>query len=55
MICFGLSGLDDDLPFEVRTDLVRVGFGQWELVGAAIVGALCGLAAMVFKQSYQRS
>ena len=46
-----VSGLDDDLPFEVRTDLVRVGFGQRELVGAAIVGALCGLAAMVFSRA----
>ena len=46
-----VSGLDDDLPFEVRTDLVRVGFGQRELVGAAIVGALCGLAAMVFSMA----
>ena len=46
-----VSGLDDDLPFEVRTDLVRVGFGQRELVGAAIVGALCGLAAMVVSRA----
>ena len=46
-----VSGLDDDLPFEVRTDLVRVGFGQRELLGAAIVGALCGVAAMVFSRA----
>ena len=46
-----VSGLDDDLPFEVRTDLVRVGFGQRELIGAAIVGALCGGAAMLFSRA----
>ncbi|HIF65854.1 MAG TPA: chloride channel protein, partial [Acidimicrobiia bacterium] len=46
-----VTGLGDDLPFEVRTDLVRVGFGQRELVGAAIVGALCGAAAMVFSRA----
>ena len=46
-----VTGLGDDLPFEVRTDLVRVGFGQRELLGAAIVGALCGAAAMVFSRA----
>ena len=46
-----VSGLDDDLPFEVRTDLVRVGFGQRELLGAAIVGALCGFAAVLFSRA----
>ena len=46
-----VTGLGDDLPFEVRTDLVRVGFGQRELLGAAIVGALCGIAAMAFSRA----
>ena len=46
-----VTGFGDDLPFEVRTDLVRVGFGQRELLGAAIVGALCGIAAMGFSRA----
>ncbi len=38
----------DDRPFEIGTELVRVGFGRQELLGAAAVGALCGLAASAF-------
>lgn len=37
-----------DRPFEIGTEMVRVGFGRQELLGAAAVGALCGLAAKVF-------
>ena len=37
-----------DRPFEIGTEMVRVGFGRRELLGAAVVGALCGLAASVF-------
>ena len=40
----------DDLPFDVGTDMVRVRFGYRELVGAAVVGALCGLAAAAFSR-----
>lgn len=39
-----------DLPFDVGTDMVRVGFGRQELFGAAVVGALCGLAAGAFSR-----
>ena len=38
----------DDRPFEIGTEMVRVGFGRQELLGAAVVGALCGLAASAF-------
>ena len=38
----------DDRPFEIGTEMVRVGFGRQELLGAAVVGALCGLAAAAF-------
>ena len=40
----------DKPPFDVGTDLVRVGFGRRELLGAAVVGALCGLAAAAFSR-----
>ena len=45
----------DDLPFDVGTDMVRVRFGYRELVGAAVVGALCGLAAAAFSRIVRAS
>ncbi|WP_419930482.1 chloride channel protein [Candidatus Poriferisodalis sp.] len=38
----------DDRPFEIGTELVSVQFGRQELLGAAVVGALCGLLASAF-------
>ena len=38
----------DDRPFEIGTEMVSVQFGRQELLGAAVVGALCGLAASAF-------
>lgn len=36
------------LPFNADTAGVAVGFGRRELVGAAVVGALCGIGATIF-------
>lgn len=38
----------DDRPFEIGTEMVSVQFGRQELLGAALVGALCGLLASGF-------
>ena len=38
----------DDRPFEIGTEMVTVQFGRQELLGAALVGALCGLLASGF-------
>lgn len=38
----------DDRPFEIGTEMVSVQFGRQELLGAAVVGAFCGLAASAF-------
>jgi CIC family chloride channel protein len=38
----------DDRPFEIGTEMVSVQFGRQELLGAALVGALCGLLASAF-------
>ncbi len=38
----------DDRPFEIGTEMVSVQFGRQELLGAAVVGALCGLLASAF-------
>ncbi|HCB34107.1 MAG TPA: hypothetical protein DEP69_02765 [Acidimicrobiaceae bacterium] len=43
------------LPFNVRTDMVNVGFGRAELLGAAVVGALCGIAATGFGRMVARA
>jgi CIC family chloride channel protein len=50
-----MTGLDNELPFDVRTDLVRVGFGSRELLGAVLVGALCGLVAVGFSRVLKKA
>ncbi len=47
-VTFELVASGAVVPFAERTGLVTVGFGRIELLGAAIVGALCGLGAAVF-------
>ena len=43
------------LPFDVETSGVSVGFGQRELLGAAVVGALCGLGSVAFSRIVARA
>ncbi len=43
------------LPFNADTARVSVGFGRRELLGAAVVGALCGLGATIFSRIVARA
>ncbi len=43
------------LPFDADTAAVSAGFGRRELIGAAVVGALCGLGATLFSRIVARA
>ncbi len=43
------------LPFDADTAAVSVGFGRRELIGAAVVGALCGIGSTIFSRIVARA